>query len=259
MRRFHGPRSIQWPGRGCAAAAWPSRPGRASSVVVAVSMLFVDPAFLRDLAWREACQGARRNIFGNDCTGRKPSIVANLDRRIERIVDAGPDVAPDARRRLRLTGLVFEVRSDVAGGDVRILADLGVADVGKVRDLRSRADRGFLHLDEGADLRALADGRPWADEGEWADFDAGRDPHVAADNRERVNGHVGLDLDAGVDPRRLRVDDRDTFEHVCLVDAIAQRGGCGGELDACVDALRRGRVGGDVDRDWLALADEGGD
>src|SRR4029453_3117679 len=189
MRRFHGPRSIQWPGRGCAAAAWPSRPGSASSFVVAVSMLFVDPAFLRDLAWREACQGARRNIFGNDCTGRKPSIVANLDRRIERIVDAGPDVAPDARGRLRLTGLVFEVRSDVAGGDVRILTDLRVPDVGEVRDLRVRADRGFLHLDEGADLRALADARSWADVRERADFNPRRDPDAAANDRNRVKGH----------------------------------------------------------------------
>src|SRR5512132_444807 len=222
MRRFHGPRSIQWPGRGCAAAAWPSRPGSASSVVVAVSMLFVDPAFLRDLAWREACQGARRNIFGNDCTGRKPSIVANLDRRIERIVDAGPDVAPDARGRLRLTGLVFEVRSDVAGGDVRILTDLGVADVGEVGDLRARADGGLLHLDEGADLRAFADRRPRADEGERADLDAGRDPDVAPNDRERVDGHVRLDLDAGVDPRRLRVDDRHAGEHMGLIDAVAQ-------------------------------------
>src|SRR6476660_5868110 len=174
-------------------------------------MLLVDPAFLRDLAWREARQGARRNIFGNDCTGRKPSIVANLDRRIERIVDAGPDVAPDARGRLRLTGLMFEVRSDVAGGDVRILTDLGGADVVEVRDLRVRADRGFLHLDEGADLRALADARPRADERERADFDARGDPDVASNDRERVNGHVRLDHDAGVDPCRLRIDDR----HAC--------------------------------------------
>src|SRR3954468_20277935 len=134
ISRFHGPRSIQCPGWGCTAADWPSRPGRASSVVP-VSMLFVDPAFLGDLTRREACQRAGRNIFGNDRPRRKPGVVANLDRRIEHIVDSGPDVAPDARRRFRLPGLVLEVRGDVAGGDVRILTDLGVSDVGEVRDL----------------------------------------------------------------------------------------------------------------------------
>ena len=73
--------------------------------------------------------------------GCNPSVVANLDRSNEVIVDAGPDVAADRRPPLRLARLVREVGGDVAGGDVRVLADLGVADVGEVRDLRAGADR----------------------------------------------------------------------------------------------------------------------
>src|SRR5215471_10020648 len=191
MSRFHGPRSIQWPGRGCAAGVWPSRPGRASSVVP-VSTLVIDPSFFRRLPRREPRKRPGRDIFRYHRTRRKPHIVADLHRSIERIVDTGPDVAPDARHRLRLARLVLEVRRDVA-----------VADVGEVRDLRARADDGLLHLDEGADLRLARDGRARTDEGERPDLDSGRDRDRAADDGERMDGHVVLDLDVVVDPRRL--------------------------------------------------------
>ena len=49
---------------------------------------------------------------------------------------AGPDVAADRRAALRPAGLVREVGGDRAGADVRVLADLGVADVREVRHLR---------------------------------------------------------------------------------------------------------------------------
>ena len=71
-----------------------------------------------------------------------------------------------------------------------------------------------------------------------------------------MDRHVRLDLDAGLDPGRLRIDDRHAGEHVRLVDAVAQRGGGGGELDARVDPLGLDRVGRDVDRDGLAVGDE---
>ena len=68
---------------------------------------------------------------------------------------------------------------------------------------------------------------------------------------------VGLELDVGVDPRRLRVDDRHAGEHVRLVDAVAQHRRGVGELDARVDALGLARIGGDVDRDRLAVLRRG--
>src|SRR5215471_6185562 len=180
MSRFHGPRSIQWPGRGCAAGVWPSRPGRASSVVP-VSTLVIDPSFFRRLPRREPRKRPGRDIFRDHHTRRKPHVVADLHRSIERIVDTGPDVAPDARHRLRLARLVLEVRRDVAGGDVRVLPDLRVADVGEVGDLRARADDGFFHLDEGADLYLVRDARAGTDVCERPDLDTRRDRDRAAD------------------------------------------------------------------------------
>src|SRR6478736_3043281 len=129
ISRFCGPRSSQ-----CSAfvslTTDPSRPGSAISTgVVRLSMLLVDPTFLGFLAWRESGERARRNIIGDHGPRCNPCVVANADRRIERIVDAGPDVAPDSSLGLGSTGFVLEVRGDVSGGDVRILADLGIAEV----------------------------------------------------------------------------------------------------------------------------------
>src|SRR5437763_9147565 len=158
MSRFHGPRSIQCPTRGSEALPVPSRPGRASSVVP-ISTLVIDPTLFRRLPRREPRKRAGRDIFRDDGTRCKPRVVADLDRSIEHIVDSGPDVAADARDGLGLSGLVLEVGGDVAGPDVRILADLGIADVREVRDLRARPDRRLLDLDERADLRVTADVR----------------------------------------------------------------------------------------------------
>ena len=47
------------------------------------------------------------------------------------------------------------VGGDRAGADVRARADVGVADVGEVRDLGARADVGVLDLHERAGLGAL--------------------------------------------------------------------------------------------------------
>src|ERR1022692_1335351 len=245
MSRFEGPRSSQCPWTGCVTAA-PSRPGSASSAV-RLSMLLVDPPFLRDLPWREPGERSGRDIIRDDRTRCNPSVVTDLHRSIERIVDTGPDVAPDPGLRLRFTGFVLEVRGDIPGGDVRVLADLGVPDVGEVRDLRAGADGRLLHLDEGADLCPLAENRARPDVGEGADLDAGRDPDVAPDDRERMDGDVRLDLDAGLDPRGAGIDDGDAGEHVHLVDPVAEggRGGC--QLDARVDPLHLERIGGKGD------------
>src|SRR3979411_1334587 len=134
MSRFCGPRSIQCPWDGCVTVAF-SSPGRASSAV-RLSMLVVDPPFLCFLARREPCKRSRGDIICDDRTRRNPSIVANVHRCTERIVDTGPDVAPDPGLPLRSAWLVGEVGRNVAGRDVRVLADLGVPDIREVRDLR---------------------------------------------------------------------------------------------------------------------------
>src|SRR5512140_1833008 len=119
IRRFCGPRSIQCSGLVSFTTA-PSRPGNASSVgVVRLSMVFVDPTFLGFLAWCEPGERSGGDIIGDDRTRRNPSVVANRDRSFERIVDTGPDVAPDPGHALGQALLVGEVCGDVAGGDVR--------------------------------------------------------------------------------------------------------------------------------------------
>src|SRR5947199_10877446 len=118
--------------------------------VVRLSMVLVDPAFLGFLACREPGERSGGDIICDDRTRRNPSVVTNADRSIERIVDAGPDVAPDPGRALGLARFVREVRGDVAGGDVRIFADLGVTDVGEVWHLRAGTDARLLQLDERA-------------------------------------------------------------------------------------------------------------
>src|SRR5438876_532509 len=150
----------------------PSRPGRASSVAVGLSMLLVDPPFLRRLPRGKPGQRTGRDIIRDDGARCNPSVVANLDRRIEDSVHAGPDVAADPRPRLRLAGLVLEVRRDVPGRHVRAVTDLGVADVRQVRDLRAGSDCCVLDLDERADLRSLADHADRSHIGEGADLGA---------------------------------------------------------------------------------------
>src|ERR1043166_2715310 len=125
----------------------PSSPGRASSVAVGVSMVLVDPAFLRRLPRGKAGQGTGRDIIRDDGPCCNPSVIANLDRSTEDSVHTAPDVATDSRAALRLARRVREVGGDVAGRDVRALPHLGVADVREVRDLRAGTDRGVLDLD----------------------------------------------------------------------------------------------------------------
>src|SRR5581483_4651593 len=94
ISRFCGPRSIQCPRTGSLTIAF-SRPGSASSVAVRLSMLLVDPPFLRDLSGREPGQRAGGDIIRDDRARRNPHVVAHLHRGIEDSVDAGPDIAAD--------------------------------------------------------------------------------------------------------------------------------------------------------------------
>src|SRR5919201_6653309 len=124
ISRFFGPCSSQWPGFTSLGSSSSPKPGRRASSVVALSML-VHPAFLRDLPRWEAGEGAWRYILCDHGTRSKPCVVSHLDRRDERIVDPGLDVAADPRPPLALLGAVAEGGGDGAGPDVRVLPDVG--------------------------------------------------------------------------------------------------------------------------------------
>src|SRR5262245_20037467 len=133
MSRFSGPRTMKCCGAGSLTIPPPSRPGKASSVAVGLSMLLVDPSFFRRLPRGKPGQRTGRDIIRDDGACCNPTVVSDLDRGIEDSVHPGPDVAADLRPLLRHAGLVLEIRGDVAGRDVRPLADLRVSDVGEVR------------------------------------------------------------------------------------------------------------------------------
>src|SRR5207302_2261915 len=273
IRRFCGPRSIQCPGDDSVMDAF-SSPGRASSAVsVRLTMLLVDPAFLGLLARREPGERSGGDIICDDRTRRNPSVVANVDRSIERIVDTGPDVAADPSRALRQTRFVGEIGRDVARRDVRIFADLGVSEVREVRNLGAGADAGLLQLDERAGLRPLPEHRARAEIREGADGDVAADrsahrddvgPYLRArsngrspaQHRERLDRRVRLDLHVRVDPRGGGIDDRDAGEHVRLVDPVAEARGDERELGTGVDPFDLPRDGGGVHGDGVAATDE---
>src|SRR6476620_3819094 len=137
MSRLDGPRSIQCSGLTSALASATSRPVRRGCSVVEIS---TEIALFRDLLRWEAGERLGRDIFCYVRTACNPSVVPDLHRCLEPIVNAGPDVPPDLRLPLGLPGLVEEVGRDVACRHVGVLADLGVADVGEVRHLRPGTD-----------------------------------------------------------------------------------------------------------------------
>src|SRR5437870_490728 len=190
MSRFDGPRSIQCSGLTSDLVSATSSPGRRVSSVVALS---TEIALFRDLLRRETSKRFGRNIFRDVRTACNPYIVSDLHRRFETIVDPGPDVSPDLRPPLLPSGLVRVVGRDVAGGHVRVLADLGVADVREMRHLRTGADLGVLDLDERPGLGPLAELRARPQVAEGPDPGAGADLGI-------VHHCVGTDLGPGGNP-----------------------------------------------------------
>src|SRR6476620_5731189 len=137
MSRLDGPRSIQCSGFSSGLFSATSSPVRRGCSVVAIS---TEVALFRYLLRREAGERFGRDIFCYVRTACNPSIVPDLHRRLEPIVNAGPDVPPDLGLPLGPAGLVGEVGGDVPGREVGVLPDLGVADVGEVRHLRPGTD-----------------------------------------------------------------------------------------------------------------------
>src|SRR5947209_33353 len=135
IRRFCGPRSIQWLGDDCVTTAG-SRPGRTSSGLAPTGCISL-PVLLPRPCERK-CFG--RDVFRDNRTSGDPSPIPDLDGCDEAIVDTGPDVAADRRAALRRARLMREVGGDRACAHVRIVADVRIADVRQMRHFRAVAD-----------------------------------------------------------------------------------------------------------------------
>src|SRR3954469_9491690 len=237
ISRFCGPRSIQ--GLRSATGSTGSMVSRPGSVASAILLSpSPDVAFLVLLPRARDRERLRRDIVGDDRSRRDPSIVANLDRRNEGIVDPGPDVAADFRPAFRPAFLVRIVHSAVSRRAIRVRAALCVSDVRLVGHLRALAEVRVLDLHERACFGAGRQHGSRAKVTEWpdqrigadlgidhdrvgADFSACCDLRRAPQHRERLDGRVRLELDGRVDPGRLGVDDGRAGEHVRLVDPVA--------------------------------------
>src|ERR1051325_6074744 len=97
ISRFCGPRSIQgvrsFTG---STGSTVSSPGNFASAILLLP-LPAHVAFLRLLPRPRDREGLRRHVLGDHRARAGPGLVADLHGRDERIVDAGPDVAPDRR------------------------------------------------------------------------------------------------------------------------------------------------------------------
>src|SRR5580765_5277941 len=132
MSRFDGPVSIQCSGFTSALVSATSSPGRRVSSVVALS---TEIALFRDLLRRETSERFGRDIFCYVRAARNPSVVPDLPRCLEAIVNAGPDVPPDLRLSFGATRLMREIGRDIPGRHVGARPDLGVPDVRHVRNV----------------------------------------------------------------------------------------------------------------------------
>src|SRR5262249_1090746 len=151
-----------------------SSPGSTRSLVPLPSGI----ALLVLLALAGHGERIRGHVPGDRRSCGDPCSVSHFDWRDEGIVDPGPDVPADLRLPLRNAWPVSEVRGDRAGADVRVLADLGVPDVGQVRHLRPWPDCGVLDLHERTRLRIGVEDRSGAKVTERPHRRAGPDPGI---------------------------------------------------------------------------------
>src|SRR5581483_1081646 len=98
------------------------------------------------------------------------------------------DVPADRRLPLPPAADVRVVGGDVAGCDVRVLADLGVAEIREVRHLRTGADARVLHLHERARLRSRLENGAGAKVTERSHERTGADVRI---DRNRVGADFG--------------------------------------------------------------------
>lgn len=123
------------------------------------------------------------DVAGDDRARRGHRVVSDLHRGHEHTIGPRLDARADAGRVL---AEAVVVRGDVAGADIRPLANVGVTNVREMGHLCPGPDARFLGLDECADLRALRKVRLGTQIGERPDLRAGADralQHVGRDDR----------------------------------------------------------------------------
>src|SRR5262249_39670028 len=137
-------------------------------------------------------EGAGRHVLRHRGAGGDVGVVRHRDRRDELGVAADLHACADAREVL-LEAVV--VAGDGPGADVRIRADLAIAEIGEVVGLRTGAEHRLLGLDEVSDVHALAEPRAGPQAGERADDGAGADLGLlqpAAEQQVDVVGERGV-------------------------------------------------------------------
>src|SRR4029077_15577161 len=117
ISRFCGPRSIQGVRSLIGSTgSTVSSPGSVASLILLLP-LSSHVAFLVLLPRPPDRERLGRDVLGDHRARTDPRVVADLHGRDERIVDAGPDVAPDRRPAFGLARLMREVDGDVARRD----------------------------------------------------------------------------------------------------------------------------------------------
>src|SRR6185369_15151811 len=96
-------------------------------------------------------QRPSRNRIGDDAARAHVAVGADFDRSDQRRIAADKRARPDLGAMLQLAIVVTGNRTRA---DVRMVADLGVAQVREMLALRLSAEPGFFQLDEIADLGA---------------------------------------------------------------------------------------------------------
>ena len=167
---------------------------------------------------RASASASGGHVLGDHAAGGDDGAVADRHRRDQRGV--GADERARADRRAMLVVAVV-VAGDRPGADVRLGADLRVAEIRQVVRLGARAEFRGLHLDEVADMHLLAELGAGAQPGvrpddavraddaafqvtERPDLRTGRDLHARTEHHVGFDRHVRRELGVGAQEHRRR-------------------------------------------------------
>src|SRR2546421_7761619 len=126
-------------------------------------------------SWNSHGCRAVRHVLGHHRAGPGARSLAKSDGRDQHGVHAGEGTVPDLGPVL--VGAV-EIGRNRTGADVGVRAEVGVAQVGHVRDLAAPAHFGADQFGEAADVDVLGDLGARSELGEWAAVRAVADPRV---------------------------------------------------------------------------------
>ncbi len=196
-------------------------------------------------------QCIRRDVHGDHTAGGDDGAITDRHRRDKRGIGADERARTDCCAMLVVAVVVA---GDRPGADVRLGADIRVAEIRQVVRLGARAEFRCLHLDEVADMHLLAKIGAGAQPGVWP-HDAVRADNAAFQVTERPDLRTGRDLyarteyDVGFDRhvrRELGVGAQENGRRIGHGDAAVHRG--------CAQPRLHHRLGG---REFAARVDAG--